>query len=44
MVRNLRNLFQRAELTEQEVRTLHGIVSLLTAEVNRGGDDPDATA
>lgn len=29
MVRNLRNLFQRAELTEQEVRTLHGIVSLL---------------
>ncbi len=29
MVRNLRNLFQRAHLTEQEVRTLHGIVSLL---------------
>jgi tRNA/rRNA methyltransferase len=32
MVRNLRNLFQRAGLTEQEVRTLHGIVSLLTPE------------
>ncbi len=36
MVRNLRNLFQRAELTEQEVRTLHGIVSLLTSESGRG--------
>ena len=39
MVRNLRNLFQRAELTEQEVRTLHGIVSLLTSR--RGQDGPD---
>lgn len=29
MIRNLRNLFQRAELTEQEVNTLHGIVSAL---------------
>lgn len=29
MVRNVRNLFQRAELTEQEVRTLHGIVTAL---------------
>ncbi len=37
MVRNLRNLFQRAELTEQEVRTLHGIVSLLTSEADRDG-------
>ncbi len=35
MVRNLRNLFQRAELTEQEVRTLHGIVSLLRPETDR---------
>lgn len=35
MVRNLRNLFQRAALTEQEVRTLHGIVSLLTPEADR---------
>ncbi len=42
MVRNLRNLFQRAQLTEQEVRTLHGIVSLLTADRGRG--DPDASA
>ena len=38
MVRNLRNLFQRAALTEQEVRTLHGIVSLLTPEAE--GDEP----
>ncbi len=37
MVRNLRNLFQRAELTEQEVRTLHGIVSALTSRRGQGG-------
>jgi tRNA/rRNA methyltransferase len=36
MVRNLRNLFQRAELTEQEVRTLHGIVSLLRTDSGPG--------
>ncbi len=29
MVRNLRNLFQRAEATEQELRTLHGVISAL---------------
>ena len=29
MVRNIRNLFQRTELTEAELRTLHGIVSAL---------------
>ena len=27
MVRNLRNLFQRTECTEQELRTLHGVVT-----------------
>ena len=32
MVRNIRHLFQRGEITEQEVRTLHGIV----AELSRG--------
>ena len=32
MVRNIRNIFQRAGLMEQEVRTLHGIVSSLTRE------------
>ena len=30
MMRNIRNLFGRAELTEQEVRSLRGIVSSLT--------------
>ena len=34
-VRTLRNLFTRAELTEQEVRTLHGVV---TALVGRSRD------
>lgn len=29
MVRNIRNLFQRAEMTEQEVRTFRGIVGAL---------------
>ena len=29
MVRNIRNIFQRAHLTEQELRTLHGVVSAL---------------
>lgn len=35
MVRTIRNLFARAELTEQEIRTLHGIVKEL-AEGRRG--------
>jgi tRNA/rRNA methyltransferase len=30
MVRNLRHLFQRGEITEQELRTLHGIVTELS--------------
>jgi tRNA/rRNA methyltransferase len=29
MVRNIRNLFQRAQMTEQEVRTMHGVVTEL---------------
>jgi tRNA/rRNA methyltransferase len=29
MVRNLRNIFNRAELTEQEIRTLHGVIKEL---------------
>jgi tRNA/rRNA methyltransferase len=32
MIRNIRNLFQRADLTEQEIRTLHGIVKELAHE------------
>ncbi len=47
MVQNLRNLLQRAQPTEQEVRTLHGVVRSLSGtrredlEANRsgGGDD-----
>lgn len=35
MVRNLRGIFARADLSEQEVRSLHGIIS---AFVNRRGD------
>jgi tRNA/rRNA methyltransferase len=35
MVRNLRNIFQRAALTEQEVRTLHGVVSDLSGHRKR---------
>jgi tRNA/rRNA methyltransferase len=36
MVINIRNMFQRAELTEQEIRTLHGIIKEL-----RYGRRPD---
>lgn len=35
MVRNLRNLFGRAGLTEQEVRTLRGVISCLVAGPRR---------
>jgi tRNA/rRNA methyltransferase len=37
MVRNIRNLFQRARLTGQEVQTLHGIVhELVTYRIRKG--------
>jgi len=29
MMRNLRNIFRRADLTGQEVRSLHGVISAL---------------
>ncbi len=32
MIRNIRNIFQRARLTEQEVRTLRGIIRSLSGE------------
>ena len=41
MVRNLRNLLQRAQLTEQEVRTLRGVVASLTTS-RKGGGKPGA--
>lgn len=36
MVRNLRNLFQRAAMTEQEVRTMRGVVASLTRRIPKG--------
>lgn len=41
MVRNLRSLFTRAALTDQEVRSLHGIVSAFLDHKRRGGAGPD---
>jgi tRNA/rRNA methyltransferase len=37
MVRNLRNLFQRAQCTEQELRTLHGVVTAFAGLRQRKG-------
>lgn len=38
MVRNIRNMFQRAGLTEQELRTLHGMVACLVEWRNMPGE------
>jgi len=44
MVRNLRHLFQRGEATEQEVRTLHGVVAMLSrGRMRRGRRDDEHT-
>ena len=41
MVRNIRNMFERADLTGQEVRTLHGIVhELVTFRRRKGEGEP----
>ena len=41
MVRNLRHLFERGEVTEQELRTLHGVVTELSrGRGARGGPKP----
>ena len=37
MVRNIRHLFQRGEITEQELRTLHGVVTELAIGRRRRG-------
>ncbi len=43
MVRNIRNLFQRAAPTEQEIQTLHGIVKELSSlRARRGRGEPGA--
>ncbi|HXE28885.1 MAG TPA: TrmH family RNA methyltransferase, partial [Stellaceae bacterium] len=39
MVRNLRNLFQRAGCTEQELRTLHGVVTSFCGPRKRKGEE-----
>jgi tRNA/rRNA methyltransferase len=43
MVRNIRNMFQRADLTEQELRTLHGIIKELAHERVRNRRRPPRT-
>jgi tRNA/rRNA methyltransferase len=39
MVRNLRNMFQRAQLTGQEIQTLHGVVHELVTYRHRKADN-----
>lgn len=39
MVRNLRNLFQRADMTEQEVRTMRGVITALVHQHERNKGD-----
>ncbi len=41
MVRNIRHFFGRGEVTEQELRTLHGIVTELALGRRRRGRDED---
>jgi tRNA/rRNA methyltransferase len=41
MVRNLRNFFQRATPTEQELRTLHGVITAFMGPRDRDKPDPD---
>jgi tRNA/rRNA methyltransferase len=43
MVRALRTLFHRARLTEQEVRTMRGVVAALEARPTRPHEKPDGT-
>ncbi|MEX1109168.1 MAG: RNA methyltransferase [Dongiaceae bacterium] len=47
MVRNIRNIFERAALTETEVKTLHGIISRLVGgrwSGRRGGEGGNGSA
>jgi len=45
MVRNIRHFFERGEVTEQELRTLHGIVTELSlGRRQRGREEPDVGA
>ena len=40
MIRNLRNLFQRAQLTAQELRTLHGVITAFVGPRDREAAAP----
>ena len=40
MIRNIRNIFQRAELLEQDVRTLRGVIRALTGRRSRDRQPP----
>ena len=42
MIRNLRNLFQRAQLTAQELRTLHGVITAFVGPRDRGAKKAEA--
>jgi tRNA/rRNA methyltransferase len=44
MTRNLRNLFQRAQCTEQELRTLHGVITAFLGPRKRPEALPNAEA
>jgi tRNA/rRNA methyltransferase len=43
MVRNLRSLFQRAQCTEQELRTLHGVITAFAGPRERGKAPEEVT-
>ena len=43
MIRNIRNMFDRADLTQQEVRNLHGIVHELVTYRKRKGEQECVT-
>ena len=44
MTRNLRNLFQRAQCTEQELRTLHGVITAFLGPRKRPTSSPTESA
>jgi tRNA/rRNA methyltransferase len=39
MIRNIRNMFERSDLTQQEIRTLHGIVHELVTYRRKKGEE-----
>ena len=41
MIRNIRNMFERSDLTQQEIRTLHGIVHELVTYRHKKGEEQE---